>query len=236
MSTPQIHTIESAEDLLIRDCMRAQGMGWKALPRPSGIDRQPSNRLRYGLVEPELATRFGYHLPPEHPETTRREAAWEAREKLPDREQLAAFGKEGGGGCWKQAHESLRRGLPQVDQSQFNRRIGAAFSASRRDPAYARVVREWSACLKEKGFRYANPLAVMRDAEWAKSTRPSRREIAVAQADVQCKQQTELVTAWVAVETRIQNEVIRSHPAEFRARKVRKDHWLAAARRVIERG
>ncbi|MFI0715007.1 hypothetical protein ACH4SK_31150 [Streptomyces inhibens] len=164
ISTPQIHTIESAEDLLIRDCMREHGRGWKALPRPSGVDWDPSNRRRYGLIESEIAARFGYHLPPAPQELTRREAAWDARKKLPEQEQLAVFGKKGGGGCWKQAHESLLRGIPQSDQSLFNRRIGEEFDASRRDSEVVRVVRNWSACMKEKGFRYSAPLTAAGDA------------------------------------------------------------------------
>ncbi|WP_128512407.1 hypothetical protein [Streptomyces inhibens] len=111
ISTPQIHTIESAEDLLIRDCMREHGRGWNTLPGPSGIDWAPSNRRRYGLIESEIAARFGYHLPPTPQELTRREAVWDARKKLPEREQLAAFGKKGGAGAGSRRTKACSEGL-----------------------------------------------------------------------------------------------------------------------------
>ncbi|MFF4604707.1 hypothetical protein ACFY12_18500 [Streptomyces sp. NPDC001339] len=236
MSTPAIHAVESAEDVLIRGCMRAQGMAWKALPRPSGVDQDPPNRRRYGLIEADIAARFGYHLPPEPGELTRREAAWNERKNLPDREQLAAFGRKGGGGCWKKAHDSLLRGITPADQSLFNRRIGEEFNASRNDREVVRVIREWSACMAEKGFRYSSPLKVTGDAEWGKSARPTRREIAVAQADIRCKAETDLVSVWSGVETRTQNDVIRRHAKEFRVLKAEKDQWTEAARRVLDRG
>ncbi|GAU67394.1 hypothetical protein SSP35_04_04840 [Streptomyces sp. NBRC 110611] len=235
MSTPAIHTVESAEDVLIRGCMQAQGMSWKALPRPSGVDQDPPNRRRYGLVEADIAARFGYHLPPEPPELTRRAAAWDERKNLPDREQLAAFGRQGGGGCWKKAHDGLLRGITPADQSLFNRRIGEEFSASKSDPEVVRVIRGWSACMRENGFRYSSPLKVTGDAEWGKSSRPARREIAVARADIRCKERTDLVPVWSGVEARMQNDVIRRHAEDFRVLKAEKDRWLAAARRVLDR-
>lgn len=236
MTTPDIHTIEAAEDVMIRDCMGERGMGWNALPRPSGLDLDPPNRRRYGLIESEVADRFGYHLPPRPPELARREAAWQARQRLPDREQLAAFGKDGAGGCWKRAHEALLQNVPQADQSLFNRRAREVFGASRRDRAVLRVFGEWSACMKKKGVRYTSPLKAMGDAGWGTSTRPSPREISVARSDVRCKEETGLVAVWADVETRMQRDVIRRHPGEFRAWKAEKDQWLRAARRALGRG
>lgn len=57
LSTLDLQTIEYAEDFLTRDCMRDLDMDWKILPPPSNQDPDPLN------VEPEIATRFGYHLP-----------------------------------------------------------------------------------------------------------------------------------------------------------------------------
>ncbi|MFG2098669.1 hypothetical protein [Streptomyces sp. NPDC048612] len=233
LSGPDVHTIEAAEDVLIRDCMRDRGRGWTALPRPSAVDPDPPQRRRYGVIEPDVARRFGYHLPPPAPETARREEIWRAREKMPRAAQLAAYGKDGVSGCWKKAHGQLLRGVPKVSTALFNRRIREEFTASRKDRAVSAAVRSWSACMKRNGYRAADPLAAAGDDRWAKSPRPSRHEIATAQADVRCKQQTRLVTVWDKAEARLQHGVVRRHAAEFRKLAAQKSDWLKAARRVI---
>jgi hypothetical protein len=78
LSRLDLQTIEYAEDLLTRDCMRDAGMDWKMLPPPSNQDPDPLNRRRYGLIEPKIAALFGYHLPPLPPELRAREAVWAA--------------------------------------------------------------------------------------------------------------------------------------------------------------
>ncbi|GFE26967.1 hypothetical protein [Streptomyces nigrescens] len=236
LSGPDVHTIESAEDVLIRDCMRAKGKAWRALPQPSTVDPDPPQRRRYGVIEPDVARRFGYHLPPAPPETARRDEIWRAREKMPRAAQLAAYGKDGVGGCWKKAHVHLLRGVPKGSTAQFNRRIRDEFTASQQHRAVRSVVRSWSACMKGNGYRYPDPLAAAGDDRWAKSPRPSRQEIAVAEADVRCKQETRLVSVWGKAETRIQHDVVRSHAAEFRKLATQKSSWLKAARRVIRGG
>ncbi|WP_220378001.1 hypothetical protein [Streptomyces inhibens] len=58
----------------------------------------------------------------------------------------------------------------------------------------------------------------------------------MAQADIRCKEKTDLVSVWAGVETRMQNDAIRSRSKEFRVLKAEKEQWLKAARRVLERG
>lgn len=67
------------------------------LPPPSSQDPDPLNRRRYGLIEPEIANRFGYHLPPLPPELTARESVWAQRDRLPPAERHAAYGDDGKG-------------------------------------------------------------------------------------------------------------------------------------------
>ena len=236
LSDRDIHTIESAEDLLLRRCMRDRGMSWKLLPRAAGKDLAPPNRTRYGPVEAEVARRFGYHAPPPLPTAARREATGTSRDAdLTSRQRRAAYGRDGTGGCWRAAHARLLRGTPTSDHSLFNRLVTRDFERSRRDAAVRRGVRAWSACLRAKGFRHADPLSVADKPVWARSSRPSPEEVRTAVADVRCKARTRLAEIWRAAEARLQTETIRAHARSFRALKAAKQHWLRAADRVLAR-
>lgn len=235
LSRLDLQTIEYAEDLLTRDCMRELGMDWKMLPPPSHQDPDPLNRRRYGLIEPEIATRFGYHLPPLSPELTARESVWAQRDRLPPAERRAAYGDDGQGGCRAEARDHLRKDIPDLDQSRLYDFSAEAFRASLADPEVVQVFGNWSACMKAEGFRYSDPLEPFGDAAWAKSRRPSAQEIVVAEADVRCKQETDLVSVWSGVEERIQLDVIRSHREDFGGFMRAKNAELDTARRTLEK-
>ncbi|MEU6710073.1 hypothetical protein ABZ897_01225 [Nonomuraea sp. NPDC046802] len=233
LSTFDIHTVESAEDILIRDCLQRDGMDWPLLPSPDRQAEQPPNRRRYGVIEPGLAANYGYHLPPPDPITEKRETGWSERRKLPAEVRIAAYGKEGGAGCWKKAHDHLLRNTAPYDAQKYNKYVGEAFDAARRDPQVVTGIRAWSACMKRAGFAYPDPFKAAGDKEWAKTPRPLPRELATATADVRCKQETDLVGIWARVDTRIQQNLIREHESDFRQLAEAKARWLEAARQTL---
>lgn len=231
-SPADIMILEAAEDLLIRDCMRRRGMEWEVLPPAVADDVEPPNRRRYGVVEAEVADLYGFRVPPDRPSVARRFAAREARtRRLPTAAREAAYGKTGS--CLGEARDHLERGTPQVDEALFNRLITETFERSQQDPAVERVFQAWSACMREHGLRYADPLAAVADERWTGDGAPTREEIRAAQVDVRCKAETALISVWSAVEKRIQDGTVRAHAAEFQALRTAKDQQLAAARRVL---
>jgi len=231
--------IDTAEDSLVGDCMREQGMKWAVVPAPAERDVEPPNRRRYGVVEPDAARIFGYHDPQDRPSVARRNKKLDARDgELSPEELRAAYGdksKSGPGGCLKKARKRMMAGTPEIKISLFNKRIKRTFDASQRDGKVKRAFRSWSACMKDAGFHYRDPLAAVTDERWA-SGKPSRREIRAARADVRCKEKTDLAAIWMAAEKRIQNGTIRNHPKDFRALKETKDLQLKAARHILGRG
>ncbi|MGP4111502.1 hypothetical protein ACTWP5_11355 [Streptomyces sp. 4N509B] len=230
------HTIASAEDVLIRACMRERGFDWEALPPPSARHADPPNLRRYGLTDPADASRYGYHLPPPTPAQERREAVWDARDELPPEQRLAAFGENGAtGGCWGEAHAELQRGVTAPDMSVLVRYISQAYDEARRAPEVVAVLDAWRACMAGAGFDYADPLEAFNDPAWGESPRPSARERAVAEADVRCKRETDLVAVWSGTEERVQREVIRENPGDLASFGAWKDGWLAAARATLDR-
>ncbi|MFC5748688.1 hypothetical protein [Actinomadura rugatobispora] len=231
-------TIEGAEDLLIRDCMRGRRMPWKVVPLPAAEDIEPQHRRRYGVIEPRIARIFGYQTPLDRPSVARYNAARkDRRAQLSPAARRAAYGDpaEDAVGCLKQAREHLSKGAPNVDAPLFNKLIGQTFDRSQRDGDVVAAFRAWSACMKEKGIHYPAPLAAITDKRWMNAGGPSRQEITAAETDVRCKERTDLVSIWAAAEKRIQQDAVRAHAAHFRALKTSKDQQLKAARQVLAR-
>ncbi|WP_146178156.1 hypothetical protein [Nonomuraea fuscirosea] len=87
-----LSVIERAEDLLVGDCMPSRGLAWETLPPSAEEDLEPPNRRRYGVVEPEIARRYGYHVAPDRPSVARRSAAGESRTASLSEQQRRAEG------------------------------------------------------------------------------------------------------------------------------------------------
>jgi len=236
LSRLDIHTIEYAEDLLTRACMRGSGLDWEPLPPPARTDTDPLHRRRYGVIEPEVAKRFGYHLPPLAPDQRAREQVWRRREALPPAERRAAYGHDGQGGCRHTARTRLAEDLPTIDRQRLNGFIGGTFEASQRVRAVAAVFGAWSRCMRAKGFAYRTPLGAANDPAWTRSAHASPREIAVAEADVGCKRATGLVAVWSTADRAVQLDAIAAHRRDFDRFRRARDAELRAARQIIENG
>ncbi|MFD5703815.1 hypothetical protein [Streptomyces lasiicapitis] len=208
-------------------------MDWQTLPPlPDGaID--PPNRRRYGVIEPKVASKFGYHTPPESPSLRKRRSFEKKREKdLTPREIFAAYGRSGTGGCWGRAHSRLMRNARHYDLSLINRFSSAAYSKSQRDGTVVQAFHTWSGCMKQKGFHYSSPTQVFEDKRW-EARHPSNHEINVAKADVRCQWHSDHVAIWARAEQRLQQIMIKGKAKEFRYLKSAKEDWLESARRVL---
>ncbi|MFH8405284.1 hypothetical protein ACH4FX_10985 [Streptomyces sp. NPDC018019] len=231
ITQPDVTLIQKAEDELTRRCMAQQGLTWTKIKRGRDDDTLP-NRRRYGVAEMEVATRFGYHPPPD-PESEHRTAQSDAREAaLTRKERLAAYGRDGESGCRERATQELLAGIHKVDWELRDRVSADSHRRSQNDPSVIQATRSWSACMREHGFRYANPLTPGNDARWDTKS-PTPAETRTAQADVQCKQRTGLVRTWWRAETALQRQAIAARAATFRLLKQAKAAYLASAQRVL---
>ncbi|WP_017537876.1 hypothetical protein [Nocardiopsis halophila] len=224
--------VEYARDLIMRACMRGLGKEWEVL-EPPVRDPAPTDRRRYGLIEPQVAERYGYRMPPSPPEVEKRLQVQEEREGLAPEDERAAYGDDGEGGCWARAQERLREDVPPPAEARVFEYESRAYEASMEAPAVERVFGDWSACMKDDGFDYPDPMEALGDPAWAHSERPSAHEIAVAEADVRCKRATRLVQVWSGAESRIQLEAVHAEPEEFEGFARAKSAELEAAREVI---
>ncbi|MET7336307.1 hypothetical protein [Nonomuraea sp. NPDC005650] len=238
-SPAEIMTIEAAQDLLIRDCMRGQGVEWKLLPLPAEADIEPQNRRRYGVIEPQIARLFGYHAPLDRPSVARYNAERNDRlTELSPAARRAAYGDPArdADGCSDKAQAHLLKDAQEINESLFNTLVRQTFEESLRDGEVVRVFRAWSACMKNNGFHYPDPLAAITDDRWTNNQQPSRREITAAETDVWCKKKGDLASIWAATEKRIQQDTILAHAEYFRTLKTNKERQLKAVRWVLSRG
>ncbi|MFE7133887.1 hypothetical protein ACFVIM_23830 [Streptomyces sp. NPDC057638] len=234
LSGHEIETVESAEDRLIGDCMRAQSLPWKPLPPLTEGDTDPPHLRRYGLADPYAAARYGYHVLPPTLAQQRRAAVRDARARLPARQRRAAYGADGStGGCRARAHARMLRHVRPSSAGLLAQYSAQTFDTARRHPDVTAANRRWSHCMKRSGHPYSDPYRAFADTAWQAASRPSAHEKSVAQADVRCKQQTGFLAVWIRTDRHVQRAAIQAQPAHFRAFAQTRTDLLATARHVL---
>ncbi len=193
------------------------------------------NRSRYGIVDSAVAARFGYHPSDE----TGRAAAKGNDKNSPDawnpspKEVVVMRGTkaDGGplsrdevpkdangeslpqGGCSSWANRELTGGK-QIDFDLINQWGAEAGKAAEPDSRVRAAKDAWSGCMKASGYDYKSPWDP--NDSFASAPTASAKEIATAEADVKCRQETNLVGIWMAVETAYENRAISANEGQFR--------------------
>jgi hypothetical protein len=210
-------TVSKALALLTDDCLRRHGL--HALPPASvaGRSRLALNERRYGLLNPDQAKAFGYHL-------TRPAPSAKADAVRPTADQLDfAYGTGGNviagqrvpaGGCYGEASRSLNGDARAVDFDIPKILSLETFQRSRQDARVGKAFETWSACMRRSGFSYPDPFTA---ASTFKADKATEQEIRVGTADVACNRETNLAGVWLAVESELQRSALSQHPAEFAA-------------------
>ncbi len=127
-----------------------------------------------------------------------------------------------GSGCVDHAASEVfgngdgRRGLP--GWQQLVTIDGDSYSEMLTNRAVKDAERAWSDCMGSKGFRYDDPQGPLADFGFDASDRtlltkpPSAKEIAVAVADVKCRDSSHLEDTYFAIESQIQLEALQKIP------------------------
>ena len=139
------------------------------------------------------------------------------------------------GGCRGAAYRAigLAPGFNYIQPQLAMNLSDSAFNQSQADSRVLAVFAKWSACMKAQGFSYPNPWTP-NDAKWP--TPVSSTEIATAVADVQCKQQVNLVGISDAVMTAYENVLIQQNITGLNADKTELDSAAAKAATVVAAG
>ncbi|MFD5097567.1 hypothetical protein [Streptomyces albidochromogenes] len=219
--------VDTASSTLSSDCMKRFGFDW---PVKKAEPVKVVNR-RYGVVSEKVAAERGYHLIPSAGEGADDEGAVSRGDKLPP-EAYMVYGAKGGtvgggrsyqgkdipeGGCIGEAGRKL--GLDKVqDPAQGNIELlsidFSSFGRAQEAPAFRKAQDEWAACMKKEGYQYTAFLQpAQKYAPQGNSASP--QEKAVARSDVKCKQETNIATVLLRVETQIQNDYIEHNATGF---------------------
>ena len=236
LSPFEMRTLDYAEDLLVRDCMRRHGMDWQVLPAPEEEGTDPAHRRRYGVIEMEVARQYGYGAPPGAADEVLVEETRQERLTLLATEHRAAHGSEGETGCLEEAAGDITAGVPDMDYDLLNSYIHASFEASRSAPPVVDAFSAWSACMAERGLDYPTPPEAWAEERWAEGEDdPSTEEKEVAMADVACKEDASVVEVWREAEAAEQEDLIEEHPEDFALFAQVRDVQLETARTALER-
>ncbi|WP_020137135.1 hypothetical protein [Streptomyces sp. 351MFTsu5.1] len=253
----QMSAILRARQELVAPCMRRFGFAWPDRDpgtgtgtgdsggMPPGMKNAANMDRRYGITDPALAARLGYHFAPD----ARQRTTEESSAARPDADALAVLtgraadgtpapGRHHGlavpeGGCQGQATARLTGGLPLGNDPLASEINIVSYQKSRADPRVRAVFRAWSACMRKRGYSYAAPTdAPGKDPRFTGPT-PTRQETALAEADVACKRQTNVIGVWFTVDTAYQRRMMASKGPELAHAKEAIRTRTANAERVL---
>jgi hypothetical protein len=242
--------LQRVERTLIGDCMRRFGVEYRADP-PYPAGATPHHKRLFGVVDAAEGASFGYHGSADDAVDSDKEAQVRANSpKMSEAAERILTGTEdprgdgqlvpvGGGvpdhGCGGEAQRKLTDGVSGaanvLDPNYLQSLGGSSGVNPERDSRVQAAFRDWSACMKGRGFSYATPWDANNDPAWA-TDRPNAREKATATADVACKRQTKLTDIWLAVTVAYQKRAIESHATELLAYTKAKQEQLARAARL----
>lgn len=225
--------VAEAYVILFTDCMHLFGF---EVPSPAiGPVPVVGYELRYGLADETKAQQLGYHVTP----TMSPEQA-EVPEEPSAEYQAVALGSgptsyDGKlipeGGCSGESWRRLAEGAPPVEDPRLGDRLTSeAFLRMKQDSRVRAVFAEWSECMGQQGFQYAEPFDAVDDPAF-QTDQPSAAEIAVASADVRCKKEAKVIEVQAAVETAYHLRAIDTNQESLELVRV----WVEARQRNAAR-
>ncbi|MFD3615067.1 hypothetical protein ACFWWT_07435 [Streptomyces sp. NPDC058676] len=245
-------SIDNAERHLETQCMA--DYGFDVTFPPAGQTPPPnaddSNMLRrYGITDRAMAEKYGYGLPDsiQHQEGTkmpklttaqvevltgrtsiRHSPTGPAPERAPSTYQGKQIHKDG---CAGWADDQL--GTRTMDFSLVSRLDGDSLTQSQQTPAVQNAIAAWSTCMSGKGYTVDTPYhadAIVPHTDGS----PSKAEIAVALADIDCKKSSDLVRIWFTEDSKIQKQQIKDHQSELNALRTRRATGVSAAQKALK--
>jgi hypothetical protein len=223
-TVPETSRIDLARQLLAGRCMERFGYAFDANAAREVIDRGGratvadlgyyGNERRYGVTDPAIATRYGYHLVSH---VTGTAVAVDA-DAAPGLGRLSATMKTVLSGCAREAADALSTDGVLGEADAVADLGGQSYRDSFADPAVVAAFHRWSVCMRGEGYPYRTPREAGAEFDVNSATVPPR-EIAAAEADAGCKQRTQLVGVWHGYEVAVQDARIKADPATFQRAK-----------------
>jgi len=117
------------------------------------------------------------------------------------------------GGCSKRGSDAIGGALPRPDDRSLP---DGGPRIPEKDSRIAKADSAWSACMKNAGFNYRDPVNAFLDTRWSRSPDPSKiihtsDEVATESADLRCKKSTNLIGIAIAVQAAYDQKYIATH-------------------------
>jgi hypothetical protein len=234
-----------AINLLIKQCVEAKGFEYAGVGQ-QGLSYTDDDSIQFstsdgllGLVDLAAGRANGYQLTATM--VDRQLASTRSLGTCPvsgcdDSEAYgrALTGESEGEGCYDQAYAEIELSQAWADARQTMQQIDdQVFAKASGDSAVREGIQAWSSCMAQRGYDYKDP-AEASTADWENETeiaetpggsayrRASSRQIAVATADADCKEQTGLIETYRQAAWREQQRLIEANkPAVDAAMKLR---------------
>lgn len=230
---PEMADVENAKDVVKQACMKR--LGFSYTPKPMGSEPAPAYneinmKRRYGLTDRAEADQNGFVPPQALQENTQDDEA-----------ELARQDKESSVDGWDAAMSGTC--VPEA-----NRKVGVLFetdlagdlASASLEATHARTkvknaIANWSSCMAARGHNVKTPDEALDrfGTRTLPELTPSKGEVKMATDDVDCKETSNLVTAWYETETVYQNEQIASHKEDLEEEKSRNTAMVERARVVL---
>ncbi|NEB04668.1 hypothetical protein [Streptomyces sp. SID13726] len=235
-SVEELDLMSRAEWKITRECMREYDLAYDLERSASAAEYQPGSNRRYGVLNAQVASRYGYEIPDAAPAAS--------QETVSEKQLLALNGRPGGtaevngrkvpeGGCLGRAKSEIRGRYTDAKGAEVASSIATeSFTESLEAPDVVKATRDWSQCMKEKGFSYSTPLQAL-GADENSGAKVTRREISVATTDIACKESTGLVKIWSSRETAIQDSLIAKNQTDLKRLAVSHRKVVSEARSVL---
>lgn len=252
-SSDDYRIVQHAAWLLIGECVSQFGAEYTAADPAlvTGIPPFDSNARRYGLFDPEHAATLGYNFSAEQGDTGSQTEPDPATRWNPGETELLLV--RGGtfnlvtppadvegrplpeDGCQGEANRILREGTlaepPSLDL--FNDLNVESHERAEADSRVEAAIAQWSECMGQAGYNYRT-IWEPNNESWPEP--PGDQEITVAQSDVACKQETNLVGIFYTVETAYQERIIEDNAEALAALRGFMDAQKENAARVVAEG
>ncbi|WP_315894403.1 hypothetical protein [Streptomyces sp. P9(2023)] len=220
VSQKEKEQILKASRMVAKSCMARFGFSysWSAASgqRVTSDDNASNRSRRYGIVDSAAASKYGYGLGADNVQGPSEQAPSAAMSEAATRVFLGnsdptvkveSGAKVNGqkipeGGCAGEAKRKIGNGLSNRAANDINM---ASFTVSLNDEKVKAVLGQWSQCMQKRGYDFNSPLDPLKTMGAGSAT---PREKVTADADVQCKYETNLIGIWNSVESAIQKAMI----------------------------
>ncbi|MFJ7942180.1 hypothetical protein ACIQ6K_00710 [Streptomyces sp. NPDC096354] len=207
-------TVGSALKTLRTDCMGRFGFEFHDAEPAAPVEF--NHERLYGVADRRTARIYGYHNPRGGVAQSKAQSNLTASAEAVLVGEVKAY--KGAavpeGGCAGYAVRKVHAGGPgmtSADSQLPDRLIAEASLRTQKDSRVSRVFERWSECMKDSGYRYDSPTAVLRDARFAQSAQPTQEEIGTAAADVECKSKNNVIGVWSTVEAAYQRRLVEDN-------------------------